>query len=193
MKVPTFNVGPRLRPRSIAASLALASLVSIALAAIPGPVQETDLKAAALYNIIAFTDWPESAFSSAEAPLVIGVLGQTPITTPLARIVAKETRRGRPLTLLHVSTLTQAKGCHVLFLASSEMSRWRASRDQLSGLPILTVSDADKFAEQGGAVQFAIELNRLHLNVNLSSVRASGLTISSKVLRLAHVIDARNP
>ena len=56
------------------------------------------------------------------------------------------------------------------------------------GRPILTVGVEEGFAQQGGVVQFAVDRNKLRLVVNLRSARANGITISSKVLRLAEVI-----
>ena len=183
-----------LRVRHVATTAILVWLASTTAGSAPPVVsREPELKAAALYNIIAFTEWPDGAFISDEAPLIIGILGQTPVSSFLNDIVAKETWRGRRLKLLHVATPADAKACHVLFVGRVEQSRWRAGSAAIARLPILVVGETDKFAEQGGMVQFAIEQNRLRLTVNLESVRSAGLNISSKVLRLAQVLDTRNP
>lgn len=193
LATPPSILLPLLRLRRVIAALAFAGLASLASAGPPITGHEAEVKAAALYNVITFTDWPDGAFSSVDAPLIIGVLGQSPVTAPLNDVVARETWRGRLLKLQPVSTPAEAKACHVLFIARSEQGRWRNVSVQLAQLPILTVSDADTFALQGGMVQFAIEQNRLRLIVNLNSTRAAGLSISSKVLRLAQVIDDRTP
>lgn len=161
--------------------------------AAPPPVAtgEYEVKAAALYNIIAFTDWPESAFASADAPLVIAVFGRgSPITGIIADLMQKESWRGRRFALQRNPTPAEARAAHVVFVARTEETRWPFLRSQFAGRPVLTVGDADDFAEQAGIVQLGIVRNKLHLTVNLAAARAAKLQISSKVLRLAEVIGA---
>jgi hypothetical protein len=154
---------------------------------------ENQIKATALYNVIAFTEWPAKSFASDETPLVIGVLGEGPIATLLRELVANETWRGRPVVVRKVANAADAKSCHVVFIARSEDSRWRTLSAQFTGAPILTVADAENFARHGGIVQFGFEGNKLKLIVNLGAARRAGLVISSKVLRMAQIIDERSP
>jgi hypothetical protein len=50
------------------------------------------------------------------------------------------------------------------------------------------VSQADGTAQRGVMIQFATENNRIRLRINVESARASGLTISSKLLRPAEIV-----
>lgn len=177
----------------LVASLALAWFAAQLRAATPPvPVDRgNEVKAAALYNIIAFTEWPANAFAYPEAPLVIGVLGQGPVAAVLSDLAQNETWRGRRLVLRQISTIPEAHSCHVVWIARSEQSRWPALVAQFARQAILTVSDEPNFARSGGIVQFSIERNKLHLLVNLAAARGCGVQISSKVLRLAEVIDDR--
>jgi hypothetical protein len=154
---------------------------------------EHQVKAAALYNIVAFTDWPVTAFASPEAPLVVGVLGQGPVAALLDEFVANETWQGRRIHLRRISSVAEARFCHVLFLANSEHARWPSMAANLERLPILTISDANNFARRGGIIELGVERNKLRLLVNLGAAQNAGLTISSKVLRLATVIEDRTP
>jgi hypothetical protein len=157
------------------------------------PNKEQELKAAALYNIIIFTEWPTTAFATPDAPLVVGTIGQGPVAGLLGDVLANETCHGRRIVFERYTTVAQAQSCHVLYIAQSEHNRWPAMRGQFFGRPVLTVADADTFARDGGVVQFAIERNRLKLIVNLETARRGGLMISSKVLRLANVIGEAGP
>ena len=171
------------------ATLALWGRAAPAVQTLP----EAEVKAAAFYNIVTFTDWPASTFQSSEAPLVIGVLGQGPIASLLAALVANETWRGRPVIVRHFAAPAAARDCHVLFIARSEQGRWRTITRQIAKRPILTISDFEGFAREGGVVQLGIDRNKLRLTVNLAAARNNGLAISSKVLRLAEVIDESGP
>ena len=168
-------------------------LVSPAPAASAPSLREHQIKAAALYNVIAFTGWPATSFGAPDAPLVLGMFGEGPIASLLGDFVENESHHGRRIILKPVATLAEARSCHVLFVARSEHDRWRSISSQFARLPILTVSDAENFARQGGVVQFGIERNKLRLTVNLGVARGSGLTVSSKVLRLAEVLDDPTP
>jgi hypothetical protein len=175
------------------AAVAIVALTLITRGAPAAPLREPEIKAAALYNIIAFTGWPDTSFASPDAPLIVGVLGQGPVTGLLGDLVTSESWHGRRVLLRNFSSAAEARSCHVLYVARSEHSRWRALSSQFARLPILTVADADNFARQGGIVQIGIERNKLRLTVNLGAARTSGVAISSKVLRLAEVIDEIRP
>ncbi len=157
------------------------------------PSREHELKAAALYNIILFTDWPAAAFASPKAPLIIGVLGRGPVADVLETLIQNERWQGRPVTIEKYTTVAQVKQCHVFFLGQTEHSRWAALHPQFAGRAVLTVCDAENFARRGGVVQFGIDRNKLKLTVNLAAARSADLIISSKVLRLAEVVDEPKP
>jgi hypothetical protein len=59
---------------------------------------------------------------------------------------------------------------------------------RLKHRPILTVSDADRFAERGGMIRFVTDRSRIRLQINPAAAEAAHLTISSKLLRVAEVI-----
>src|SRR5438552_4760843 len=58
---------------------------------------EYDIKAAYLFNFAKFVEWPPRAFSSPNAPLVVGILGSDPFAGRLDRIVQGEVVHGHKL------------------------------------------------------------------------------------------------
>lgn len=173
--------------------LALAvSLAPCSMLASRTEVEEPAIKAAGLFKIISFVEWPPEAFASPTAPLVVGVLGSGPIADLLPAFAENETWHGRRVVLRGLPSAALAHECHVVFIARSAQTSWPYIRHQFARRPILVVSDASQFARAGGTVQLAIARNRLHLVINLGAVRSAGITISSKVLRLAEIVgDAR--
>lgn len=149
--------------------------------------REYDVKAAFLYNFITFTEWPAEAFSSPESPYVIGVVGDDPFGRALDEIVNGERIKGRPLVVRRVDQVGDARRCHVLFVSSSEARRMNDIIRRLQGLPVLTVADLPDFAESGGAINFTTGA-RIGLVINPAALRASRLTMSSKLLRLARLV-----
>src|SRR5689334_21720040 len=85
-------------------AMAAAALGWTPLVAAPAPVpipasREYEIKAAALYDIIAFTEWPATSFGTAEAPLVVGIWGVGPVASLLGNAMGNETWRGRRVVL----------------------------------------------------------------------------------------------
>jgi hypothetical protein len=78
--------------------------------------------------------------------------------------------------------------CHVVFLGSWDVGALRRSVAATRGLPVLTVSDAPRAMDAGVMIAMAYESNRVVFEVNLEPVKLAGLTMSSKLLRLARTV-----
>jgi hypothetical protein len=80
-------------------------------------------------------------------------------------------------------------GCHVLFVhESAERNVAMTVTATLAAAPVLTISDAEGFAARGGMVELVNVNDALRLDINLKSVRATSLALSSQVLRLARQV-----
>jgi|KBSSwiStaDraftv2_1062776.scaffolds.fasta_scaffold544721_2 hypothetical protein len=152
--------------------------------------KEYDLKAAFLYHLAQFVDWPPEAFSVAEDPLVIGILGTDPFGKTLTEIVKDEVVKNRKLMVQRYRNLDEIKSCHILFISQSETGRLDEIFSGLKGRNILTVGDTEGFAQRGGMVRFVTEKNKIKLLINMDSVKAASLTISSKLLRAAELVGS---
>ena len=153
--------------------------------------REYDLKAAFLFNFAQFVEWPADAFSDEKAPFVIGVLGEDPFGKSLEEIVANETVRDRKIVVRHCRTVREAAVCHILFISRSEESRLNDILAFLDGKSVLTVGETDEFSKRGGMIGFAVAQNRLQVKINVVAAKTANLTISSKLLRQAEIVDAQ--
>lgn len=151
-------------------------------------LDEYQIKAAAFFNVIAFTNWPRDAFHDADSPLVIGIVGHGPVADWIERLVAGENWRGRRIVVDHFASLNAIKSCQALYVAQSAREHWSAIRAQCENRPTLAVSDVDDFAAKGGNVQLAIQQNKLRIFVNLATTRATGIQLSSNLLHLATIV-----
>jgi hypothetical protein len=148
---------------------------------------ENQVKATFLFNFARFVDWPAKAFSDADAPFIIGVLGEDPFGSYLDETVRGERVNGHPLTVQRYRRVNEIKACQVLFISRSEADRLEQILASLRGRSILTVGDTDDFAARGGMIRLAPEKNKVRMRVNLNAVKAATLTISSKLLRVAEI------
>jgi hypothetical protein len=155
--------------------------------AAPRASREYDLKAAFLYNLASFVEWPQSAFASPDAPFVIGVLGNDPFGPVLDEIVRHEFVARHPFDVRRFRRVEEVADCHLLFVAPSEARRVPEILRRLRGRPVLTVSDLPAFVQAGGMIGIGRRDDHLELFVNPPAVQAAALTVSSKLLELARV------
>ena len=161
---------------------------SISVAAVPAvpPVvsREYLIKAAILFNFTKFVEWPAAAFKGADAPLRICVIGDDPFGPALDALRGK-TVRERRLTASRIADVAGAAQCHVLFVAASERARLPQILAAVGKRPILTVADMGRFADLGGIIALKETDHRSRIEINLGAARRAGVTLSSKLLRLA--------
>ena len=181
--------------------MAAAAIVALAAPVLPGSglaaqgprPSEYQVKAVFLFNFAQFVDWPPEVVADSQAPLVIGILGGDPFGDLLDATVHGEHRGTRSFVVRRYQRVEDVKTCDILFISRPEGDR---PRDVLAGLknrPILTVSDGEGFAEHGGMIGFVTDRNRIRLKINLAVAQAAHLTISSKLLRVAEIINPPGP
>lgn len=163
-------------------------LLTLGLLAGAGPPGEYQVKAVFLYNFAQFVEWPESAFADPDTPFSICVLGEDPFGAQLDNVVQGESVAGRPLTVRRMKAVEEAGGCHILFISTSESANLARIHSALRDRSVLTVSDMEAFVSRGGMVRLFTESKRIRLRIGLTAVSAAGLTISSKLLRLAEIV-----
>jgi hypothetical protein len=172
--------------RALAAAVIL--LGAHALMAAPGsPDREHRVKAVFLFNFAQFVDWPDSAFSAQDDPLVVGILGEDPFNTYLDEVVRGEKVKDHPITVRRYKRIEDVKDCHILYISPSQSPIPAPMLNQLKARHILTVGESEDFFQRGGMVRFATENGKIRLKINLEEVQEADLMVSSKLLRLADV------
>ncbi|MGH7992498.1 MAG: YfiR family protein [Limisphaerales bacterium] len=146
---------------------------------------EYQIKAAFLYNFAKFVQWPPQAFAGPRSPMVIGMLGDNVFGDNLERTIRNKTIDNRPFEFREFHSVKEATNCQILFISPSEKKRLPKILNGLRGTSVLTVSETDHFIEDGGMINFDIEDNEVHFQINNAAAKRSGLIISSKLLSLA--------
>lgn len=181
------------RPLKWSAVLFFLCLALVGLAAAgknPG-LTEYQLKALYLYNFTKFTDWPDSAFASADAPIVIAIVGEDPFGKTLDELVDHDIVRGHPLVVKRLRAGDDPRGCQILFICRDVKNKLPALLQNLKGSPVLTVGDFTDFADQGGMVNLVLAQENVKCEINRASAEEAGLKISAKLLRLARIVDSK--
>jgi len=176
--------------RRLLAYLALSLLAVANCAAQAAAFSEYQVKAVYLYNFSQFVTWPSDAFSSAHAPMVIGVLGMDPFGKELDAVVAGETANGRPLVVRRYSEVSQIKDCQILFIDKSEQAKLDDIVKALNGRSVLTVTDIEGAARRGVMIDLVLAGDHVHMRINVAAARASRLSLSSQLLAPAQIVGS---
>jgi YfiR/HmsC-like len=159
------------------------------------------IKAGFIFNFAKFVEWPSAAFAQPDSPIVIGILGTDPFGTIIDQIVQDKKVGTRGFVVKRLkwgADPKDLKECKILFVGASERAHLDDLVQMVRGLPILTVGEAPGFAEHGGVIRFVLEDNRVRFEVNVAAAQQADLTISSRLLTLARIVqqatsDARKP
>lgn len=145
---------------------------------------EYQVKAVCVLNAIRFVSWPASAFGGGDSPLVVGILGDNPFGSMLQDVVKGETVQQRPIVVRRVA-LKEAASVHVLFISRSESGQLEDIVRALGGANVLTISEIDRFTQDGGMVGLALVSGKIRFAVNADAARRAQLKIDSQFLLLA--------
>lgn len=154
--------------------------------------KEYQIKAVFLFNFTQFVQWPADAFRDPESPLVIGVLGEDRFGPFLDQTVTGEEMENHNLVVERYASIDDIKDCHILFVSLTDKQVIRRALDKVKSKPVLTVSDSDGFARSGGMIAFFNADGKTRLRINVDAVTEGRLVVSSKLLRLAEIVQGKN-
>ena len=150
---------------------------------------EDQIKAAFLFNFARYVEWPEGAFASAEAPIRICLLGSDAFGSVVSQVVSGKNVAGRSLRVTTANDLELAASCHIVFVGDQAKAARLLVISALAQAPVFTVSDSEGFARDGGVANFFRADHKVRFEINSEAARRAGLKISSRLLRLARVVE----
>lgn len=169
-------------------SAALASLVLLVQSA-PAQTPEDLVKATFLYRFVSFVTWPQTAFSDAQTPIRLCVIGADGFAETLERVVVGQHADGRAFEVRRVNLAGAASGCHVVYVTGDQTAETLRS---LYGRPVLTVTDgSDGRGDVRGMIHFVIIDDRVRFHVDDARAADSGIVMSSRLLALAVSVRRR--
>lgn len=145
---------------------------------------ETELKAAYLYNFAYFVNWPAT-----KPNFLFCSYANSPVTQVLAKLIAGERLHEQPLQLIIDPIPDQLHECQVIYIPAQQERILAATLEFVHAFPILTVSDIADFEQRGGMIRLANDGQRIQPIIQLSNVTRTGLTVSSKLLRSSRILE----
>ena len=150
------------------------------------PVGEPDLKAAYIFNFIQFIEWPHSDAATVN-DVTVCVSPFSPPKRPVAALEGKKTAKGRTVRV-KLLEITGLRDCRVLILHNADVEpALRMLRSMPPAHGILTISDEITFVNPEIVIALTQQEGRVVFGINPEAAAKAGLTISSRLLRLAKV------
>ena len=147
--------------------------------------EEYEIKAVYLFNLGQFVYWPDTILPDG-ATFRVCILGRDPFGRLLDFVVDEvKVIQQHPIQVRRINNTKQSKGCHILFISSSEERRLPYIFEQLRNEPILLVSDIERFVTQGGMVQFYQLDTKIRLMLDPDSFSNARLKPSAQLMRIA--------
>jgi hypothetical protein len=154
---------------------------------------ERSVKAAFLYKFLGYTEFPATAFSDANAPVVIGVAGADEMAAELSRIVAGRTVNGRPVLVKTLREGEAPSGVHLLFVAGADSARVTRALKAAQPSPILLVTESENGLQLGSVINFKIVDERVRFDVSLDAADKNNIKLSSRLLTVANHVQKGVP
>lgn len=148
---------------------------------------EDEIKATIAFDVLQFVKWPATALPAGR-PLVLCATESGDIARRLARF------NGAPVneTSLVFKTLDRRLDgldeCHALFVAAGDPYAMLRAAAATHGKPILLIAEGDRALAQGAGIAVSLAGSHVVIDVDLASLNAAGLAVSSKLLRLARTV-----
>jgi hypothetical protein len=179
------------RIRRTVALLVAAIMLPGSVAAAPPeePAREYKIKAAYLFNLSKFIEWPEEKNQDAETPFTICVYGHNPFADSLEKLREHKVK-GRSIAIQYVAENQPIDVCKLVFLSRDNTAPVPKALTNAGGnAPILSVSDDKNFLAGGGLICLVTENNSVLLDINLTRAKQIGFNISANLLEIAHKVQ----
>ncbi len=152
------------------------------------PVSETQVKAAYLFSFAKFVKWPAETLPATSDPIRLCILNDSFFQAQLDLIARNKSIDGHPILVILVQNATQSRGCQELFISSAAKQNPLPIIESLRGTTVLTVGEEDGFVEEGGIINFILQDDRVHFQVNQNAANKAGIKMSSQLLSLAKLV-----
>ncbi len=141
---------------------------------------EYQVKAAFIYNFIAFTHWPDSTSQT----INLCIYGEDYFGKEIDKLQNRSVNN-RHIKITRITDPDKLKACQVIFFSKSVSRQLPSILNDLQNEPILTLADSVNATAQGIAINMSLINEKIVFEINLIKARASGFDISSKLLQLA--------
>ncbi|USD20829.1 YfiR family protein [Microbulbifer variabilis] len=139
------------------------------------------------YNL----QWPVNAFDNYSAPFKVCLMGGDSLGEQLALRFKNQRIDGRRVALEKIGfkDILRARKCQIVVLGSMDRSSLLKTLVTVEFFPVLTVSDAERFAATGGMIEFADKGGEVALRMNKTMLEKAELKMGNSLFRLGQKLE----
>jgi hypothetical protein len=152
------------------------------------PRDESQIKAAFVYNFLKFVEWPAEVFHRPDEPLVVAIVGEGPTAEATEQFLATKQVGERRILVRRVGWEEPLAGVHAVFVTEGDAKKLHHVLAAASVRPILSIGEGESFASSGGLIGLVIEQRKVRFDIDMAVAEATGLKVSSKLLALTRVV-----
>jgi hypothetical protein len=161
------------------------------------PLYEQKIKAGLVYNLIKYTEWPntispsdsdtKNAKNSNAAILKVCLFGEDPFDGYLSPLEGRTAQKAT-ITITHVTQVQQTLDCSAVIIHRDQEQQLQSLLQFLNGKNVLTISDIVQFAERGGMVELTQQDEKIALRINKGTLDNAKLGVDGRMLKLAKIV-----
>ena len=144
---------------------------------------ERAVRAAFVFNLTKYVEWPHPA-----SELVIGFVGESAMGEMLQNMLAGKTSDSRTIRVVISPSDEELQRCQILYVGYPSSRKIRLTVDKVRNKGILTIGEADSFAQDGGMVGLVRAHDQIQVQVNLTVTQEAQIKISSRLLSLSTIV-----
>lgn len=171
------------------ASLLLLAALPLAMPAQAVEADEYQVKGGFLLSFARFVEWPSQSQVGLKDEIRVCVLGNGEVSLILSEVLHGKSAGRRDVMVRRVEDLGGVTWCRIVFITKSAEMEPEMVVNSLGAASILTVGETAGFAANGGMVNFTSDQSKVRFEINEGAARRAGLKISSKLLRLAELVE----
>ncbi len=141
---------------------------------------EYKVKAAFIYNFIAFTQWPADTGQT----LNLCIYGKDYFGNEIDKLQNRSVNNHQ-IKVIRTDSTEQLHDCQAIFFSKSVREKLPVLLDIIQNKPILTLADSPGATTEGVAINMTLSNEKIVFEINLREARNSGLNISARLLNLA--------
>jgi hypothetical protein len=148
--------------------------------------EESNLKAAFIYNFTRFIEWEPAAIAN---EFIIGVVGTSAIDNPLEEISKTRTVNTKKIIIKHFEKIEDIDKCNILFIPKNVKTPLEEFLAKIENKDVLLITEKQGYASKGASINFVIIDNKLKFEANQKAINSAGLKVSAQLLKLAIIVN----
>lgn len=140
-----------------------------------------------IYYFAKYINWPEV---SQTEELIIGIIGNSPVTEQLKVVIASERVYGK-LIVIRKITPDETALCNIVVISKDEVALTEKVSIAIKNLPILLITEKEGYAKKGAQICIYVDDEdgfKTKFELSKSNIIKTNLKVSNELLTLGEIV-----